>query len=1393
MAVVGSAEVIVRAITSKVKQDIEKAFRDARASIRKEGQEAGKEYADGFTQSINNAGFGDSFKNALDNSGVNEAAQEAGRKAGESFNNSLEESSSDIDLGSSMANSMTQSAEDAARRASDSAGDELEAGMRGAGGRGGRGFRDGFLNSGFADAAVAASSRFTSLLAMSNIMGPAIGGLVGALSSLVSGLFAMASAAGQAAGALAVLPGAMMVAAQAGGALKLAFSGVGDALQAGIKLQDASNSSNAASAASTYAVVDAQKALQRARQGAADAAFDAAQRVRLAEAGVRSAQQEVLSVQRQLNDARREAAESLQQLAFSAEGAALSEERAALNLEEARERMIAAQDLPADDRTRREAELSYKEAELAFRQAKDRNSDLAKEQKKASKAGIKGSDEVVAARQKINDANEKLANAERQLADARRAQSRQQRDSAQAIADAAERLRRAQEEANKAIGGGSKEAEAYQAALDKLGKPAADFVEYLVSLQDEMKGLKVAAGENLFPGLEAGLRPIVDNLFPVLETQLRDTGGLLGDMAEQIGNTISKGEGLTRIREIMKNNNDILGEFTKKGENGKSAVENLVIVAERLAQAIQPITRRFARWIATLTGTAEAATDSKKEMDGLRDFFERAGDTAAQLGDIFGNLFEALGILGDAAQPAGQSLLDSFEGATEKLVEFLDEMNRSGELGEFFEGAADNLKSIGKLANAIGKEFLSLGDNEGVGKFAESLIPAVEIFGDIGDKMTESAPKVGELATEVAELIDALTDSGAMDKFLDNMTKVVDVIGDVLKSDASQKMLGVAASIAAITRVASFVLKPIKFMFKAIVGGPIAAIRALGKFKNFLTRLPSAWRTLRNGGGLRAAFQAMKGGSDSAKRALERQMVTDKQKVKTLKRLEIQARRTATQLQAVKTAGAPAAAGAAAAGTKGAKGAKGSAGLAAGAASAGAVTPGAVKGAEAVGKATDDVGKKAAKTGGKLGRMGSITGKIAKGPFKLLGGAFKLLGRGMMAVLGPIGLVILIGYGLVKFFTALYKKSPEFRKFVDAIVEKLKAMGDWFKMIFNKYIVPAMNRFFGWLNDNMPAIKGFFQDLWEKIKVVGGWIKGAFKAMAAKFSETKEDIKRDIDRVKDLWNTLREKISNFVQAVKDKWTEFKESFGRLKDNIKGVIENIKGFWDDLREKIGNFVGGIKDKWGDFVDGINNLKDRISEKVEKIKDFFRGIPDAVKEAFENLGDKAKGGINAFITMINEKLIAKINKIPGIEIPDIPTIGMAAGGRVTGRGGPKEDNQLRALSVGEYVIRTDAARKLGYQLLAYLNKYGRIPGLASGGTVSATNGGLLALIGEGGKSERVEPLDSSGLSARDRAIIGMMLEQFQGGDTWNIHPAPGMSEAELAALVRRDVRFSRRRGA
>lgn len=77
------------------------------------------------------------------------------------------------------------------------------------------------------------------------------------------------------------------------------------------------------------------------------------------------------------------------------------------------------------------------------------------------------------------------------------------------------------------------------------------------------------------------------------------------------------------------------------------------------------------------------------------------------------------------------------------------------------------------------------------------------------------------------------------------------------------------------------------------------------------------------------------------------------------------------------------------------------------------------------------------------------------------------------------------------------------------------------------------------------------------------------------------------------------------------------------------------------------------------------------------------------------------------------------------------------------------------------------------------------LAKGGVVPATPGGMLALIGEAGRNERVEPLDSQGMSVRDRAIIAEVARNLVGSSSGGVNVRVFIGAQELTDIVRYEI--------
>ena len=253
---------------------------------------------------------------------------------------------------------------------------------------------------------------------------------------------------------------------------------------------------------------------------------------------------------------------------------------------------------------------------------------------------------------------------------------------------------------------------------------------------------------------------------------------------------------------------------------------------------------------------------------------------------------------------------------------------------------------------------------------------------------------------------------------------------------------------------------------------------------------------------------------------------------------------------------------------------------------------------------------------------------------------------------------------------------------------------------------------------------------------------------------------------------LREAIADMVAVVKDK---LMESFEKIKDAIEKALP-FMGKMSDVFKMIGDFlavtlvplikftlvaaidiVTGIIVKFielvGSIFTKISSAKDKIVDFYEKVKEIFTGMGKlSVGDIFSGIKDSFKGAINYVIDKWND-LSWKLPSFEGLKVAGKTVI--------PGWEGP--------------TLSTPNIKRL-----------------ALGGIVPATANGMLAMIGEAGRPERVEPLDPSGLSKRDRAMIEMLAGPA-GGINITVNPSPGMDERELAALVSRQLAFQLRKGA
>lgn len=657
---------------------------------------------------------------------------------------------------------------------------------------------------------------------------PAVGALVGAISSLISGLFSLGAAVGPAANALAVLPGLLSAGVGAIAAIGLGFRGVGKAFSAGA--QSASSGGAKISAAAkratkTVAVavksisgagfqidwqLPEQRAVRDAYEQTAEQINNSIRNVANAEKSLQNAQNAARSAQEAINEARRTAANQLIEMGFAAEQASISEGRAAIALERAQEKYARVMDLPPNHRLRREAELNLRQAELDLKEATKKNQDAATEQADATAKGIEGSDEVVEARQNEADAVQSVIDAQEELARAQRDLEKTQRDSAEQIADAIKNAATAQEEFNEAVNGGGGGINRFADAMSKLSPQAREFVKYLLSIRGEFKAMADQAGVDMFPRLTIAIQTLINSGFlDLMGTALRQAGGAIGTVAIEIAK-------LTESPFFR-------GNFAAVGDSNVVVIEslgrslrNVIDLFFAVAAAAAPVTEQFVAWIETVTGNWSAS--AQNNFEGLRAKIVDGAGVVSQLGRIFGLLWDNLKLVGGAARDSGQTLLDAFEGALEKLREFLGAPEQQETMKKYFADVATNVIAIGGLFNSLTSEFIKLGDNPAIANIAGQLADLAPHIGELLSSAMESVgPAMADLVSQLVGIFETLTSNGGLEQYISILENVASVINTLAENPAFAKLIQWFALLFASWKAWSLIAQV--FQVKTIVSG----------------------------------------------------------------------------------------------------------------------------------------------------------------------------------------------------------------------------------------------------------------------------------------------------------------------------------------------------------------------------------------------------------------------------------------------------------------------------------------------------------------------------------------------------------------------------------------------
>ena len=1177
-----------------------------------------------------------------------------------------------------------------------------------AGDKTGRSFKKGFSRGGggggmfknFLKESEAASKKFSSLTRTGYTLAPLFQAAAGTIGLLGTSLVSLGSIIGAITlPAITVLGASMMSLAQAAITVKLAFAGVAKAISAGNKAAKKGSDNAKQLEKANKALIRAQRALAKAYEDAAKSEL--------------RAKRDLIDAENELHKAREQAIEDLQQLGFDSEDAAIAEQRAGIELEKARETLARVSDLPPNSRARKEAELAFAEADLNYRRAIDKNNDLKKTEAKNAKMGdfkaqVDGQENVVSAIRAVNDATENLTETRLENARSILSATENRDDAAEAVKDVKE---------NKAA------TDAYADALADLSPEAQRFVKYIVSLKDEFKKLKAAAGKDLVPLLEKAIDNLVKNLFPKLAPLLQGTGKVLGEIAVKFSKTVTSAENLKRLERIWKTNDRLLSKF---GDALNNVYEAFLI----LLDAAKPLIDAFGDWLVKVTGAWKETLKADEATGKLASRFKIAKGIFSDLGKIFGNVFGGLGKLFEANTgpgSGGQIFLDYFKEITGKFKNLTEIDGKP--LKEFFAGAAKNGTKLLDLLGKIFGGFIKLADDPALGKFYDNLGEAVDILNtiDLGGAMVA----ISEFAIEIAKFIKLVTDSGSIETFFGVLTTGLEKLNKFLSGELGQNILKTSAKILPFLAAFGLIAKVGGFAFKVIIGG-------MSRFIKFFTGGPAMIRAvitvladMAGAVGLALGpFLAIVAAVVAVIAILVGAYTQSEKFRKSIAELgAIIKEKVIANFEKIKKAindvfG----------------GGKGGAGA-----------------MENFKKVLKSIGDFIAKyvmpyvkllagflidsLGGAITAVIYIVGalkdafmftfNLLKGVFKLLTGDFSGAGEAFKAAFGSLlsffENIFKAIWALIEPAVSLWKNA--FSGVWDALKSGLSAVWDGIKFIWN-LIVAGVKLYIN-------AVKAYIGFVWDVLKT---GLELAWKGIKFVWDLIVDGVKLYIKAVTSVIGFVWDALKNGLEAA---WNAVKTVWNLIISGIKGYINLIKtvlgAVWNGLKTGLDIVWNSIKSVWNTIITFITGIKGRIAAAAS-------GMWDGLKNGLSSVINTIIAGINFIIRAINRV--------------KIPSIGV----------GP-----LKTPAIGFNLPEIAPVR------------------LAEGGVVRPSSNGTFAQLAEAGKSERVEPLDSQGLSVRDRAIIA----ELSGGKGTTINmvvnPSAGMDERELAAIVSRQIAFQTRRGA
>lgn len=412
--------------------------------------------------------------------------------------------------------------------------------------------------------------------------------------------------------------------------------------------------------------------------------------------------------------------------------------------------------------------------------------------------------------------------------------SRVRRDAELAYKEAELAYRRAQEakEAGEDTGGGGGGTDPFEG----LTPSQKQFAKYLAGLKPKLDALRESAAKGFLPLLEEQMSRLISaGIFEILEKRFYDIGEGMGLAAKNFTDVFLAGDNLKDFDSVLRQISDILPTFGKILGNVFGSFLSILVAAE-------PLTKRFVDFLDKKSSSFSNFLDTKQKTGELTTFFNSSGDLAARFGDVFGNVFGALGKIISANFGPGSGG-DMLLGWLQNVSDGWNNMDLEG-LNIYFQGAADNFMAMGDALGGAIETIIRQGANPAVAEFWENMDRGAFAFNKLVIGAVESGPALGEFLAKMTEVIAVFSDSGQVNAFFGTINFFLGGLIQTLKS--LEPLLNIVGPIFAIVAAfglvqsAIFTTSAIMMGFALKTVGTVAAAVGITLPASLLKVIPAA-------------------------------------------------------------------------------------------------------------------------------------------------------------------------------------------------------------------------------------------------------------------------------------------------------------------------------------------------------------------------------------------------------------------------------------------------------------------------------------------------------------------------------------------------------------------------